>query len=170
MANFDGCVTWVLHQEDSTLSGRVVVLSDGAGRTRFGITENNHPNLSPDFYTTDAATALAEAKAIYRAGEWAQLCGDYLASDEVAASLLSFAVNDGERFEAKVFQRVLGVTPDGCIGLATVAAANAQDGPTLAQELRTAQEAHYRAVAAANPAEAKYLAGWVTRARAIYPK
>jgi lysozyme family protein len=175
MANFDSCVEWVLRFEDSTLSGKVVVLADGAGRTRFGITEKNHPDLSPDFFTTDAATALAEAKDIYRANEWAQLCGDALTSDAVAATLLSFAVNDGERFEARVLQRILGVTPDGAIGPVTVAAANAQDGPTLAGQLREAQAAHYRALAATNPNDQQYLGstnpprGWLGRAAAIYP-
>lgn len=174
MANFDGCINWVLRFEDSTLSGRVVVLADGAGRTRFGIAEKDHPGLPGDFYMTDAASALVIAKAIYRAQYWNPLCGDSLVCDELAASLLSFAVNDGERFDAKMFQRILGITPDGCIGPATVAAANAANGSTLAAALRTAQAAHYRAVAVANPSEAQYLGsvnpprGWLGRAAAIY--
>ncbi len=174
MANFDGCINWVLRFEDSTLSGRVVVLADGAGRTRFGIAEKDHPTLPGDFYTTDAASALLIAKAIYRAEYWNPLCGDSLTCEELAASLLSFAVNDGERFDAKMFQGILGVTQDGIIGRETIAAANAGNGPALAAALRTAQATHYRNVAAANPSEAQYLGsvnpprGWLGRAAAIY--
>lgn len=169
MADFEKCIDWVLRFEDSTLSGKVVVLKDGAGRTRFGITEKNHPTLPPDFFTTDAATALEMAKATYRAEEWHQICGDILASDEVAATLLSFAINDGERFEAKVFQRILGATPDGVIGSQTVGKANLQDGPTLAAQLRVAQADHYRALAASRPEEQQYLNGWLHRAAVVYP-
>jgi lysozyme family protein len=169
MALFDPCCEWVLRFEDRTLSGKTVILTDGAGRTRYGIAEKDHPELPPDFYTTAPASALAVAKGIYRAQYWNPLCGDQLVSNELAASLLSFAVNDGVRFDAKMFQRVLGVVPDGVIGPDTVAAANRQNGSAVAAWLRTSQEAHYRALADARPEEYKYLDGWVKRARAIFP-
>lgn len=169
MANATQCILWVLRQEDSLLAGKVVVLADGAGMTRFGIAQNAHPEVPPTFYTEPAITALNDAIAIYKAQYWNPLCGDQINYEPLAASLLSFAINDGERFDEKMFQGILGVVEDGVCGPATLAAANAKDGPTLLGLLQNAQWAHYQATAIAKPEEAIYLPGWRTRAFRTYP-
>lgn len=161
-------IQWVLRQEDSTLSGKVVNLNDGAGLTRFGITSRVNPPAY--FYTKPASEALVDAILIYTIQFWNPLSCDRLNYFPLAASLLSFAINDGEGFAAHyLLQRVLGVAEDGIIGPATVAAANAEFGTVLLQKLQDAQWAHYQATAAANPADAKDLAGWHARAYRVYP-
>lgn len=167
MADYISCLQWVLKFEDSTLSGRVVVLNDGAGRTRFGISEKNNSSLPQDFYTCSTAQALTYAESIYRISYWNPMMGDLLTSDELAATLLSFGVNDGIHTAIKLLQECLDVTPDGGMGPITLAAANST--PTAAASLRQAQAAKYKAIALANPAMKIYEEGWLRRANAVYP-
>lgn len=167
MADATACITWVLRQEDATLSGKVVDLNDGAGPTRFGITRAAGPSAS--FYSLPASLALQEAVSIYRSEYWNRLCGDQINYQPLAASLLSFAINDGEGTEAKMLQSILGVVTDGAIGPQTVAAINAADGATLLARLQGAQWQHYQSVAARNPNDIKDLDGWKKRAFRTYP-
>ena len=73
MADFDGAFKWVMLQEDSTLSGKVVDLGDGGGLTRYGVAQMKHTALPPDFYTVAPALAYAYARAIYRGEYWGQI-------------------------------------------------------------------------------------------------
>src|SRR5579863_3604699 len=96
MANFGNCVEWVLRLEDRKLSGKIVKLQDGAGYTRYGVTSKNHPELPPEFFTTmPVAEALELAKQVYWQWYWIPIKGSQLPTDELAATLLSFDVNDG---------------------------------------------------------------------------
>jgi lysozyme family protein len=168
MSNAALCIIWVLRQEDATLSGKVVVLADGAGMTRFGITSAVKPPF--DFYTKPAALALQDAIAIYQNQFWNPLAGDQISYVPLAASLLSFAINDGERFVAMhLLQAILGLPQDGVVGPQTIAAIAAQDGPTLLKKLQDAQWNHYQNVMIENPADEQYMDGWRARAYRIYP-
>ena len=66
MANFSPICTWVLRQEDSTLSGVVKDLGDGQGLTRFGVGQKSHPELPQTFYTMPAPGALSIAEGVYK--------------------------------------------------------------------------------------------------------
>lgn len=176
MANFGSCIEWVLRLEDRTLAGKTVDLKDGAGLTRFGITQKNCPQLPSNFWEDTTAgprmsndDAIEEAKQVYYTRYWTPIRGTQLISDELAATLLSFAVNDGTGTAVKLLQACLGVPQDGVLGPATCIAAQAQDGSILAAKLRDAQEARYQAIEAANPADARFDAGWRKRAYVQYP-
>ncbi len=102
MANFGNCVNWVLRLEDRTLAGRSINLGDGAGWTRFGVTSKNNPSVPPNFWfdtpqakMMDTATALEVAKDVYWRKYWIPIQGSAFPTDELAATLLSFDVNDG---------------------------------------------------------------------------
>lgn len=175
MASFGNCVGWVLRLEDRRLSGVSKNLGDGAGFTRFGITSKNNPQVPINFFTaTDDAPlmpndeALEMAKHVYWDKYWVPICGSVLPTDELAATLLSFDVNDG-REAVKLLQGCLGLTQDGSFGAATEAAVDAANPADLTEQLREAQEQFYRNVAARKPQDAKFLNGWITRARLIYP-
>lgn len=155
-----------MRQEDATLVGKTVNLGDGAGFTRFGITSKNCVT-PPDFFTTDAHTALAMAIEIYRAKYWNPMHGDSITPDEVAASIFSFAVNGGETYEIELAQRAVGVTADGNIGPASIAAFGE---PGAGAKIRAAQAAHYNAIYASNPAHyEQWIRGWLNRVGRIYP-
>ncbi len=170
MANFGSCIEWVLRLEDRTLAGKIVNLNDGAGLTRFGITQKNCPQAPAGFWADMSnADALEEAKQIYYTKYWTPLRGTQLTSDELAATLLSFAVNDGTSSAVKLLQECLGLPQDGVFGPATLIAVQALDGAILAAKLRDAQEARYQAIEAANPADVRFDAGWRKRAYTQYP-
>lgn len=69
------------------------------------------------------------AKAIYRAQYWDAVRADQL-PDQVRFDIFDAAVNSGVKQAVKWLQRVLGVSEDGIIGPATLAAA-ASAGPDI---------------------------------------
>lgn len=170
MAEFQPICEWVLRQEDSTLSGRVVNLGDGVGLTRFGVAQNAHPDLSADFYTTDRTSALQQAELIYEQQYWNRFMGDYITDVGVASCLLSFAINDGTAREVKMVQECVGVSVDGIMGASTLQHINAYNPQMLAAALRAAQADFYRAIYASNPAKyGPFINGWLARAARVYP-
>lgn len=97
---------------------------DPGGATNKGITQGtfnaylarNGQQLRPVRTITDA-----EVKAIYKAGYWDAVRGDDMPPG-VGYVLFDFAVNSGPSRAIKTMQAALGVTPDGAIGNATMAA------------------------------------------------
>ena len=170
MSDFQKICEWVLRQEDSTLSGKVVNLMDGQGLTRYGIAQHAHPSLPADFYTKAPALALLDAEQIYKGEYWDRFMGDHVNDDGVASCLLSFSINDGECREVMMLQRVLGFTvQDGIMGIQTLMATNKMEPVALAAQLRIAQANFYRMLAAKQPTDQRFLAGWLARAARIYP-
>lgn len=170
MANFGNCIDWVLRLEDRTLSGVVKDLGDGGGRTRFGIAEKWHPEAEDTFYESDVEFALEFAKDLYWRYYWMPIHGGVLLADELAATLLSFAVNDGVSAAVKLLQRVVGgLTVDGDLGAKTLLALTRLNPAEVASELRGEQEVFYLTAVKRNPLKAVYLKGWLRRAQAIYP-
>ena len=96
MADYSKIIPWLLYQEDDKrVPGKIVNLGDGAGMTRLGITSNNFGSYVPDtFFTTMGfQDAVGCAKILYKNQYWNRFNGDKIQSDEVAAIILSFAVN-----------------------------------------------------------------------------
>lgn len=126
--NFDQAVTKVLAHE----GGFVDHPSDPGGATNYGITvavarENGYKGDMRDL-------PLDTAKAIYKARYWDKVRADEL-PEGVRFAMMDYAVNSGPAAAVKALQRVLGVSDDGVIGPATIAAANAVDGYRLAARL-----------------------------------
>ncbi len=170
MAEFGNCINWVLRLEDRTLRGVSKNLGDGAGWTRFGITSRNNPQVSAEFFTTMSVDqALEVAKNVYWRKYWIPIQGQLLPTDELAATLLSFDVNDGAE-AVKLLQGVLGLGRDGSFGPVTLRAVQAANPADLAQELREAQEKWYLDILARKPEDEKFRNGWMKRARVVYPE
>lgn len=168
-ASFGNCVNWVLRLEDRSLQGVSKNLGDGAGWTRFGITSKNNPQISMDFFTSmPIGPALEVAKDTYWRKYWIPIQGSLLPTDELAATLLSFDVNDGAE-AVKLLQGCLGLGQDGSFGPVTLRAVLAANPANLAEDLREAQEAFYRALAVRDSSKVQFLDGWVRRARVVYP-
>ena len=170
MASFENCIAWVLRFEDRLLSGVVKDLHDGGGLTRFGIAQTDHPGLPDDFYTGPLDAALAAAKDIYQREYWVPSHAGEFRTDELAATLLSFAVNDGVHRAVELLQGVLGAPADGAVGPVTLMAIHStSDEAATAARLREAQAAFYRQIVSLHPARAVDLVGWLRRAGAVYP-
>ncbi len=171
MADFKPAFAFVLQHEDATLSGRVTI--DAGGRTRFGIAEKFHPELTGEFFTGPAEDALQEAKKIEERDYWDCLRLSEVENQNVANKLFDMAVNMGVRQAAVYSQRAVNalvrdahLREDGVMGDKTLAAINAASPTACHQLLCELSAAHYQHVAAANPAQAVNLKGWLKRAEA----
>jgi lysozyme family protein len=95
-------------------------------------------------------------------------------NQNVANKLFDMGVNMGVRQAAVYAQRAANsllladarLVEDGEIGAKTLAAINNADPIAYYQALCELSAAHYRHVAAVNPAQAVNLAGWMKRAEA----
>jgi lysozyme family protein len=179
MAELRPAFEFVLLHEDASRSGKVT--EDAGGRTRFGIAEKFHPELPDEFFTGPADEALAEAAQIEEREYWRPMRLGEVQSQEVANKLFDMAVNMGIRQAAVYAQRAANylmsargqagagierIAEDGEIGQKTLAAINGLDPQQFHQELRQMSEAHYRHIAAVNPAQVVNLEGWLKRAEA----
>jgi lysozyme family protein len=175
MADFKAAFAFVLLHEDASRSGKVT--EDAGGRTRFGIAEKFHPDLPEEFFTGLADEALATAEQIEEREYWERMRLGEVEDQDAANKLFDMAVNMGVRQAAVYAQRavnyLLSVAPapgvsrlaeDGEIGEKTLAAINGLDPQKFHQVLRELSAAHYRHIAAVNPAQAVNLDGWLRRA------
>lgn len=139
----------------------------GAGElkgTKFGISAAQYPALDIAKITIDEATA------IYRR-DWWERFGLARLPQPLAAKLFDAGVNIGMANAVRALQRALRacgamLVEDGKLGEATLGAAVAITPDKLLPALREALAGHYRLIAAHNPAEQRYLAGWLARAYA----
>jgi lysozyme family protein len=160
MANLQSAVARTLRFEDSTLSGKVT--HDAGGWTRFGIAEKYHPEVFPEMLTCSRERALELAAEVLKR-YW---CFDGVQEQEIAWKLFDMAVNLGLDTSIRLCQRAVGVPVDGKWGPKTEAAANARLPLSLMEAFRQAATEHYREVVAVNPANEKFLNGWLARAGA----
>jgi lysozyme family protein len=138
----------------------------GAGElkgTKFGLSAAAYPNLDI------ASLTEAEAAAIY-CRDWWERFGLARLPSLLAAKLFDAAVNIGIEGAVRALQRALraagsaGLAEDGKLGLETINAARSLAADTILPALREALAGHYRLIAAKNPAEARFLNGWLARA------
>ena len=177
MADFKTAFLFTLQHEDSTRSGKVT--EDAGGRTRFGIAEKFHPDLSEEFFTGPTEDALAEAEKIEEREYWDAMRLAEIENQNVANKLFDMGVNMGVHQAAILAQRAANfllrtgadaaaaqLAEDGVIGEKTLAAINAVIPADYHRALCELSEAHYRHLAAVNPQQAVNLGGWLKRAQA----
>lgn len=151
MADFNQAVKLTLGWE----GGYVNDPSDPGGETNFGIAKRNHPNVDIRNLTVDGAIQ------IYQAEYWNSLY-EQIFSQTVANKLFDMGVNMGVGTAVKLLQRTLGVGQDGAFGPRTLLATN-QEADALLAPYKSILAQHYQEIAARNPAEAKFLNGWLHR-------
>lgn len=120
---FRFAIAFTLRQEDARDDAQAVDLGDGAGLTKWGITEKHHPGVNV------AALTLAGAIEIYELEYWRATRADTL-SIPLGVFLFDAAVNHGQDTAVKLLQRAVGVPEDAVIGPVTLAAAQ-NTGRTL---------------------------------------
>ena len=167
MANVDTAIDYVLGWEDATLSGVITSAPDGK-RTRFGIDEHWHPELTNCLYYSSMGqvAALQIARGIYDISYCQPLCIAEIVNQEIANKLLSLGVNVGVVNAARMLQDAVTVVGDGRIGPLTLHALDLADPEKVLADLRQEAESYYEALVKANPDLAVYRAGWLRRATA----
>lgn len=93
MADFESAFEFVMNHEDPQRSGKVT--EDAGGRTRFGIAQKFHPELTPEFFSGPAEAALKQAEEILRRDYWDRMRLTDATSQNVANKLFDMAVNMG---------------------------------------------------------------------------
>jgi lysozyme family protein len=146
--NFAACDAFTAHEEGGYTDnpedpGNWTGGKTGAGGlkgTKYGIAASTHPDLDIINLTPD------QAAAIRKPGYWVPVQGDRL---PVGVDLMVYdqSVNAGPGRSAIILQSVLGVTQDGGIGPATLAAVATHNVSALITAIATAQEAFYRSLA-----------------------
>lgn len=142
----------------------------GAGElrgTKFGLSAASYPSLAI------ASLTEADAAAIYRRDWWDRFGLGRLPAP-LAAKVFDAAVNIGIEKAVRALQRALHaadaaasgghVEEDGKLGPETIAAACGLASGTVLPALREALAGHYRLIAAKNPAQERFLNGWLARA------
>lgn len=163
MADVDIAVEYVLRQEDSKLSG--VITRDSGGRTRFGVAEKFHPELTNTgfFDTMPTAQALEVAIKTYKNQYAPQLQLGKIISQAIANTFLSYAINDGTEIAIKLIQKLLGCVEDGEMGQKTLNAINTLAPTYLMVAWKTMMISHYKQIVDNNPSDSIYLQGWLNR-------
>lgn len=161
-------IQYVLEWEDSTLSGVITTKKRTGKRTRFGIDETFHPELTNSLYYTSMGKdpALEIADVIYKDAYAGPLCIENIVNQDVANKLLSMGVHVGVERAAKMLQDALKVPGDGRIGPVTLHTLECANQRELLVELRDEAEYFYKRVVELHPEDAIYLKGWLRRAAA----
>ena len=186
MADIAVAIVFVIALEDDHQHpGCITQLrGDSGGRTRLGIAQRWHPDLTKSgFYDGDpiagsvnplrwTPTTVSEeagagiAASVYQRQYAEPLMLSEIGSQDLANRLLAFAVNEGLRQAVVLLQRCLDTAADGEMGPNTLSQANGRDAGALIASMKAEQVAFYRNLAANNPNLAEYAGGLQNRAEA----
>ena len=121
--------------------------ADPGGMTNLGVTRRVWEEWAGKPATEADMRALTPAMVspLYKKRYWDAVRGDDLPSG-VDLCVFDFAVNAGVGQSSKFLQRVVGVTQDGKIGPATLAAVAKKDPGTIIAEFCHHREAFYRSL------------------------
>ena len=139
-------------------------LPDGrAGCTMLGCTQANWEAYVGHQVTWDDMKALKpdDVKPLYKRDYWDAVKGDELPGG-VDYAAFDFAINAGPGASRKMIQRALGVTADGAIGPATLAAIKATNGKVFLDKFSQAKRDFY--IGLHNPT---YEKGWLARVNTV---
>lgn len=167
MARFDDCMAFTLGP--SIEGGTSNNSADHGGLTQCGVTQATYDNYrSSKGLPLQPVTMITQAEidAIYFAGYWLTSQAGNLPVP-VDMCVFDAAVNSGPGRSAKLLQAAVGVTQDGAIGPATIAAVNAMPPLTVAANFIGARDAFYRDIVNNDPSQGAFLKGWLNRDNAL---
>ena len=156
LSNFPASLDLILKSE----GGFVNHPRDPGGMTNLGVTRNVWKEwVKHEVDETEMRALTPELVApLYKANYWdACKCDDLPRG--VDYCVFDSAVNMGSSRAAKLLQAALGVTADGSIGRATIAAATAADPVELLESFSHGKEAFYQSL----PTFATFGKGWLNR-------
>lgn len=97
---------------------------------------------------------------------WDRWKADEIRSQPVAEILVDWVWASG-KYGITIPQQVLGVKPDGIVGIKTLAAVNAQAPAAFFDRLKVERQAYIDRICAVRPANNKFKKGWLRRLDAI---
>jgi lysozyme family protein len=156
LSNFPSSLALILKSE----GGFVNHPRDPGGMTNLGVTRNVWKEwVNRDVDEAEMRSLTPElVTPLYKARYWdACKCDDLPRGVDYA--VFDAAVNMGPGRAAKLLQAALGVTADGSIGRATIAAATAADPVELLKAFSLGKEAFYQSL----PTFATFGKGWLNR-------
>lgn len=161
MARFDDCVqiTFTLEGGYSNAPG------DHGGATQYGVTQAVYSawrKLKTQPVQDVKYITYAEAATIYFEQYWLPMKCDVL-PPPVDLVVFDMAINSGNGRAAKMLQTAIGVTADGAIGRASLAAVAKLEPKTLAIRYLDAREAFYHQLVANDATQQQFLNGWINR-------
>lgn len=159
-ANFPAALSAILTYEGGWADNP----ADPGGATMKGVTLAVYSHWLGRPASKDELRAItdAELQAIYRAGYWNAIRGDALPAG-IDLIVFDTAVNSGPGRAAKLLQGAAGVTADGAIGPATLAAVRTVDPAVIINAFSAAHEAFYRSL----PTFPTFGKGWLNRLHAV---
>ena len=147
---------------------------DKGGPTKWGVIQTRYDQYRKSVGKKTQSVRyiiMLEVEAIYRTYYWNPISGDKLPAI-VDLAVFDAAVNNGPDRAAKWLQKVLGVTADGQIGQATLAATDNYVAKHGAKQLATAicdrREEFYEDIAVGR--QHKWLKGWMNRLNSLRKK
>jgi lysozyme family protein len=144
------------------------VAGDKGGQTYAGIARNIFPHWDGwgliDKGDTSSDALKQEVSDFYKTQFWNPIRGDEIIKDEIAFSVFDFAVNAGIKTAVRAAQVAIGETPDGSIGMSTLAALNTADPKEFNVLFALAKIARYAQICNKNRDQSKFLLGWINRA------
>lgn len=157
MSNFQEAVKKTLIHE----GGFVDNPHDAGGRTKYGITQKDLPDVDIAQITPEQATVY------YSEHYWKPLYAQ-IQSQSVAEKIFDMGVLFGVGKAVKILQAVLQpafpeVTPDGQFGPTTLNAVNQAEENSLLQGYKTALVAYTLRIVLAHPEDRDFVAGWGRR-------
>ena len=156
LSNFPASLALVLQAEGGFVNHR----NDPGGMTNLGVTRNVWKEwVNRDVDEAEMRSLTPElVTPLYKQRYWdACKCDDLPRGVDYA--VFDSAVNMGPGRAAKLLQAALGVTADGSIGRATIAAATAADPAELLEAFSLGKEAFYQSL----PTFATFGKGWLNR-------
>ena len=156
LSNFPAALALVLQSEGGFVNHKF----DPGGMTNLGVTRNVWRDwVKRDVDEAEMRSLTPElVTPLYKARYWdACKCDDLPRG--VDYCVFDSAVNMGPGRAAKLLQAALGVTADGAIGRATIAAATAADPAELLEAFSLGKEAFYKSL----PTFATFGKGWLNR-------
>lgn len=170
MANSILGFIFTMKNEDPTLAGVVVDEPHGA-KARYGVNSLAHPEAITDgFYEMPKGEAWCYAMRIFIQSYWTKVSGDDIDSQLLANKICDLGYVMGPESSGKIVQRaanqIIGhdeLLVDGQIGPKTLAQVKGLDRILLYNAIKDFAKQRFKDIAAANPDEAQYLAGWLKR-------
>ena len=171
MANWKVSFDWMMDSEDPNRAYKIV---PDAPPGAFAISGVNSAAFPQDFDAISKMMISERGPAIeafYQKNFWNPYAAQ-VTSDDVAKRWFDMAVNGGERTSTRLLQQAVNsfhvgnpLAVDGGWGPNTLAAVNAVNSLTLVAAFQQTRCTHYECIAAKNPADARYLAGWLARSK-----